>query len=227
MHARDLLDVWVRWSFTRGAGNQDLGHDFLRRRERSLKLVDCDCSSTVCDSLFLCRANRLISENEREWNRVSPGNSPAFEIPRTVQILVLRRLHRNPRCIIHRARILYEWVLGFPFFSLFLFLPPSLSFFLGSDVQVRKGTVGSQFVLEYFRRNVQLRGNEHACTCTLPPLVVIAVFIRPRFDPFRPVCRNIANGAFYRQLYFRVPPEFSYTTCPFQTGQTGFEDSTD
>ena len=50
--------------------------------------------------------------------------------------------------------------------SLSLSLALSLSFFLELGCSGSKRYRRLQFVLEYFRRNVQLRGNEHACTCT-------------------------------------------------------------
>lgn len=64
----------------------------------------------------------------------------------------------------------------------------------------------TRFVLEYFRHNVQLRGNERAVYFTL----VLIVFARLVSTPSLPA--NIARGAFYRQPFpMCLLRAFSYT----------------
>lgn len=62
-------------------------------------------------------------------------------------------------------------------------------------------------MLEYFRHNVQLRGNERLVYFTL----VLIVFARLVSTPS--LSANIARGAFYRQLFLCVS-ELSYDTIP-------------
>lgn len=72
---------------------------------------------------------------------------------------------------------------------------------------------------EYFRHNVQLRGNERAVYLIQS---TYRRFYPPRFNPFRSASRDIAGGAFYRQL-LRCTFEFPCVTCPFQTTKPEFE----